>query len=154
MLRACREGHNVGYRSDSIATSRDMGPPKPPGIGSKFTPGELCFAAKEARGLEHYFWTKQNLTNFFAPFFKEIPSFFCGVTPFKTLAAPQPLNIGFPLGNGGVLRSEKGEGFRKEGDSREGEKRRKRGRAKSAQKLTELSGIARCGVSFGGPIFR
>ena len=39
------------------------------------------------------------LTNFCAPFFKEIPSFFCGVTPSKTLAAPQPLNIGFPLGN-------------------------------------------------------
>ena len=51
------------------------------------------------------------LTNFRAPFFKELPSFFCGVTPSKTLAAPQPLNSGFPLGNGGVLRSEEGELF-------------------------------------------
>ena len=74
------------------------------------------------------------LTNFCAPFFKEIPSFFCGVTPSKTLAAPQPLNIAFPLGNGGVLRLEDGGRFRKEGDSGEGEKRRKKGRAKSAQK--------------------
>ena len=72
----------------------------------------------------------QLLTNFCAPFFKEIPSFFCGVTPSKTLAAPQPLNIAFPLGNGGVLRSEEGGGFRKEGDGGEGEKRRKKGRAK------------------------
>ena len=64
---------------------------------------------------------------------KEIPSFFCGVTPSKNLAAPQPLNIAFPLGNGGVLRSEEGEGLRKEGDGGVGEKRRKKGRAKSAQ---------------------
>ena len=28
------------------------------------------------------------------------------MTPSKTLAEPQPLNIAFPLGNGGVLRSE------------------------------------------------
>ena len=57
------------------------------------------------------------------------------MTPSETLAAPQPLNIAFPLGNGGVLRSEEGEGFRKEGDGGEGEKRRKKGRAKSAQNL-------------------
>ena len=69
--------------------------------------------------------------------FKEIPSFFCGVTPSKTLAAPQPLNIAFPLGNGGVLRSEEGEGFRKEGDGGAGEKKRKKGRAKSAQVFLE-----------------
>ena len=75
------------------------------------------------------------LTNFCAPFFKEIPSFFCGLTPSKTLATPQPLNIAFPLGNGRVLRSEEGGGFRKEGDGKEGEKRRKKGRAKSAQIL-------------------
>ena len=68
---------------------------------------------------------------FFAPFFKEIPSFFCGVTPSETLAAAQPLNIAFPLGNGGVLRSEEGEGFRKEGDGGEGEKKGK----KDAQKV-------------------
>ena len=54
----------------------------------------------------------KRLTNFCAPFFKEIPSFFCGVTPSKNLAAPQPLNIAFPLGNGGVLRSEEGGGIR------------------------------------------
>ena len=66
----------------------------------------------------------------FCAIFKEMPSFFCGVTPSKTLAAPQPLNIAFPLGNGGVLRSEEGEGFGKGG---EGEKKRKKGRAKSAQ---------------------
>ena len=79
----------------------------------------------------------QTLTNFYAPFFKEIPSFFCGVTPSKTLAAPQPPNIAFPLGNGGVLRSDHGEGFRKEGDGGAEEKRRKKGRAKSAQNKVE-----------------
>ena len=80
-------------------------------------------------------WTANfNLTDqFLRAIFKEIPSFCCGVTPSKTLAAPQPLNIGFPLGNRVFLRSEEGEGFRKEGDGGEGEKRRKRGRAKSAQ---------------------
>ena len=57
------------------------------------------------------------------------------VTPSKPLAAPQPLNIAFPLGNGGVLRSQTGEGLRKEGDGGEGKKRRKKGRAKSAQIL-------------------
>ena len=74
------------------------------------------------------------LTNFCAPFFKEIPSFFCRVTPSKTLAAPQTLNIAFPLGNGGVLRSEEGGGFRKEGDGGEGEKKGK----KDAQKVLRL----------------
>ena len=59
------------------------------------------------------------------------------VTPSKTLAAPQPLNIAFPLGNGGVLRSEEGEGFRNEGDGGEGEKRRIKGRAKGAQIVSE-----------------
>ena len=48
------------------------------------------------------------------------------MTPSETLVAPQPLNIVFPLGNGGVLRSEEGGGFRKEGDGGEGEKRRKK----------------------------
>ena len=66
-------------------------------------------------------------------FLRKFLLFFCGVIPFKTLAAPQPLNIAFPLGNGGVLRSEEGGGFRKEGDGGEGEKKRKKGRAKSAQ---------------------
>ena len=70
-------------------------------------------------------------------FCAEIPSFFCGVTPSKTLTAAQPLNIAFPLGNGGMLRSEEGEGFRKEGDGGEGENRKKKGRAKSAQDLRE-----------------
>ena len=76
-----------------------------------------------------------SLTNFCAPFFKEIPFFFfCVVTPSKTLAAPQPLTIVFSLGNGGVLRSQEGEGFRKEGGGGDGKKRRKKGRAKSAKK--------------------
>ena len=74
------------------------------------------------------------LTNFCAPFFKEIPSFFCGVTPSKTLAAPRPLNIAFCLGNGGVLRSEEGGGIQeRRGRWGGGKKRRKKGRAKSAQ---------------------
>ena len=73
---------------------------------------------------------ERKLTNFCAPFFKEFPSFFCGMAPSKTLAAPQPLNIAFPLGNGEVLRSEEGEGFRKEGDGGEGEKKEKRTRKK------------------------
>ena len=76
---------------------------------------------------------------FLRAIFKEIPSFFCGVTPSKTLAAPQPLNIAFSLGNGGVLRSEEGGGFRKEGDGGEGEKRRKKGRSKSAQIVTNYT---------------
>ena len=76
------------------------------------------------------------LTNFCAPFFKEI-LFFFWVTPSKTLAAPQSLNIAFPLGNGGVLRSEEGGGFRKEGDGGEGEKRRKKGRAIKARREIE-----------------
>ena len=71
------------------------------------------------------------LSNFCAPFLRKFLFFFCGVTPSKTLAAPQPLNIAFPLGNGGVLRSEEGEGFRKEGDGGAGKKKkRKKGRAK------------------------
>ena len=48
------------------------------------------------------------------------------MTPSKTLAAPQPLNIAFPLGNGGFLRSEEGGGFRKEGDGGEGEKKKEK----------------------------
>ena len=76
------------------------------------------------------------LTNFRAPFLKEIPFFFCGVTPSKTLAAPEPLNIAFPLGNGGVLRSEERGGIQ-EGGGRwgGGKKKRKKGRAKSAQNI-------------------
>ena len=78
------------------------------------------------------------LTNFCAPFFKEIPFFFCGVTPSKTLAAPEPLNIAFPLGNGEVLRSEEwgGDSGRK-GTVGRG-KKRKKGCAKSAQALELL----------------
>ena len=75
------------------------------------------------------------LTNFCAPFFKEIPSFFLWDAPSETLAAPKPPNIAFPLGNGGVLRSEEGEGFRKEGDGGEGEKEGK----KDAQKVLRKS---------------
>ena len=67
-----------------------------------------------------------HLTNFCAPFFKEIPSFFCVVTPSKTLAAPQPLTIVFSLGNGGVLRSQEGEGFRKEGGGGDGKKKKEK----------------------------
>ena len=58
------------------------------------------------------------------------------MTPSKTLAAPQPLNIAFPLGNGGVLRSEEGEGFRKEGGGGAGEKEGK----KDAQKVLSNRG--------------
>ena len=53
------------------------------------------------------------------------------VTPSNPLAAHQPL---FPLGNGGVLRSQEGEGFRKEGMVGMGRKGRKQERAKGAQK--------------------
>ena len=66
------------------------------------------------------------LTNFCAPSFKEIPSFFRVVTPSKTLAAPQPLTIVFSLGNGGVLRSQEGEGFRKEGGGGDGKKKKEK----------------------------
>ena len=41
--------------------------------------------------------------------------------PFQTSFA-----VAFPLGNRGVLRSQEGEGVRKEGDGGEGEKRRKK----------------------------
>ena len=67
------------------------------------------------------------LTNFARHFLRKFLLFF--------LWGPSPhpaLNIAFPLGNG-VLRSEEGGGFRKEGDSGEGENRRKKGRAKCAQ---------------------
>ena len=78
--------------------------------------------------------SEESLTNFRAPFFKEIPSFFCGVTPSKTLTAPQPLNIAFPLGNGGVLRSEEGGGI-EEGRGRwgGGKKKEKRTRKKCCE---------------------
>ena len=39
---------------------------------------------------------------------------------------PRPLNIAFPLGNGGVLRSEEGGGFRRKGTVGRGKKRRKK----------------------------
>ena len=76
------------------------------------------------------------LTNFCAPFFKEIPFFFCGVTPLQNprCTPPSPLNIAFPLGNGGVLRSEEGEGFRK-GTVGRGKKEGK----KDAQKVLSFS---------------
>ena len=75
----------------------------------------------------------QILTNFCAPFFKEIPFFLCGVTPSKSLATPRPLNIAFPLGNGGVLRSE--EGGIQEGRGRwgGGKKKEKRTRKKCSE---------------------
>ena len=72
-----------------------------------------------------------------APFFKEIPSFFRGVTPSKTPAAPQPLNSAFPLGNGGVLRSEEGGGIQ-EGRGRWGGGK-KEGK-KDAQKVLSFRG--------------
>ena len=73
--------------------------------------------------------------------------FFCGVTPSKILAAPQPLNIAFPLGNGGVLRSEEGGGFRKEGDGGEGEKKGK----KDAQKVLRYLGVTKYPDGTFGP---
>ena len=53
------------------------------------------------------------------------------MTPSKPLAAPQPLNIAFPLGNGGVLRSEEGGGFGRRGTVGRGKKEGK----KDAQKV-------------------
>ena len=89
-------------------------------------------------------------TVFCAPFFKEIHSFFCVVTPSKTLAALQPLNIAFPLGNGGVLRSQAGGGgVRKEGDGGEGTKRREKGRALGAQSNMPLKGFCFHGQALG-----
>ena len=44
------------------------------------------------------------------------------MTPSETLAAFKPLNIAFPLGNGGVLRSQEAEGFGKEGTVGRGKK--------------------------------
>ena len=78
------------------------------------------------------------MTNFCAPLFKEIPSFFCGVTPSKTRAAPKPLNIAFPLGNGGVLRSEEGGGIQEGRGRWGGGKKKEKGRAKSAQNYARL----------------
>ena len=72
----------------------------------------------------------RKLTNFSRHFLRKF-LLFLWVTPSKTLAAAQPLHIAFPLGNGGVLRSEEGEGFKKEGDGGEGEKEGK----KDAQKV-------------------
>ena len=75
------------------------------------------------------------LTNFCAPFFKEIPFFFAvRWPPSKTLAAPQPPEycISSRKPRSFEVRG-RGGGFRKEGDGGEGEKRRKKGRAKSAQ---------------------
>ena len=58
-------------------------------------------------------------------FFKESPSFFCGLTPSKTLAAPQTLNIG-PR-KGGIQ-----EGRGRWGG---GKKKEKKDAPKSAQKM-------------------
>ena len=49
--------------------------------------------------------------------------------PSKTLAAPQPLNSAFPLGNGGVLRSEEGGGIQ-EGRGRWGGEKKKEKRTR------------------------
>ena len=57
------------------------------------------------------------LTKVCTSLFQEIPSFSYVVTPSK------PLKVAFTLGNRGVLRSQEGEGFRKEGGSGEGGKR-------------------------------
>ena len=80
---------------------------KIPKIGKRgFRSQKNHFPTPQKKGV-----ASQKLTNFRAPFFKEIPFFlFCVATPSKTLATPQPLNIVFPLGNGGVLRSEEGGG--------------------------------------------
>ena len=90
-----------------------------------------CACIKHISGERPCVATWLHLTNFRAPFFKEIPSFFCGVTPSKTLAEPQPLNIAFPLGNGGVLRSEEGGGIQeRRGRWGGGKKKEKRTRKK------------------------
>ena len=67
---------------------------------------------------------------FLRAFFKGNSFFFLWGDPSKPLAAPQPLNIAFPLGKGGVLRSQKGEGLRKEGDGGGGKKKEKGTRKK------------------------
>ena len=93
----------------------------------------------------NFLWSPKFLTNFRAPFFKEIPFFFCGVNPSKTLAAPEPLNIAFPLGNGGVLRSEEGGGIQ-EGRGRwgGGKKKEKRTRKKCSDSELHCRGRCRC----------
>ena len=103
----------------------------------------------------HPFWLSRHirpqaeLTNFCAPWFKEIPSFFCGVTPFKTLAAPQPLKIAFPLGNGWVLRSEEGGGIREgRGQWGGGKKKEKRTRKKSRSAAPAKFRVKTCQRSY------
>ena len=61
-------------------------------------------------------------------FFKEVPSFFPGGDSPRNPSLDPALKVVFPLGNRGVLRSQEGEGFRKERDSGEGAKERKKGR--------------------------
>ena len=56
-------------------------------------------------------------------------------TPSKPLAAPQPLKVAFPLGNRGALRSQEGEGFRKEGGRRGGEKNKEERRCKKRSSI-------------------
>ena len=92
--------------------------------------------------------TKKLLTKFCAPFFKEIPSFFCGVTRSKTLAAPQPLNIAFPLGNGGVLRSEEEGDSGRKGTVGRGKKKEKGTREKCSEKQGKSGGSGYFGAGW------
>ena len=68
---------------------------------------------------------------FLRAIFKEIPSFFLWGDPLQNLRRTPTLNIAFPLGNGGVLRSEEWGGLGKKGDGGEGKKEGK----KDAQKV-------------------
>ena len=61
-----------------------------------------------------------------AVFFKELPSFFlCGATPVQTPRRRTALKVAFPLGKR-ALRSQEGEGFKKEGDGGEGKQKREK----------------------------
>ena len=68
-----------------------------------------------------------NLSDRFCAFFKGNSFFFlCGDPPPNPSPQPTPLKVVFPLGNGGVLRFQKGEGCRKEGDGGDGKKKQRR----------------------------
>ena len=84
------------------------------------------------------------LTNFCAPFFKEIPSFLCGATPSKSLAAPQPLEY--------CISSRKRRGFevRGRGGSQEGRGRWGGGKKKEKRTRKKRSVLAFFGGSQKG----
>ena len=70
----------------------------------------------------------------FTPFLKELPSFSLWGDCLETLRRTLRLQVAFTLGNRRVLRSQEGEGFRKEGDSGGGETRRKKDTQKVGRK--------------------